>query len=736
MGNTLSNSTLFRPTEPSYDDELKNLIYIPELMNIDVNKFWNDKTYEIFNKEENIKELHNKKFPALFLYYSKDLKSKHTIMYFHSNSCDLGQIYDELNHLHEHLHANILAIEYVGFGLCYLEGSTNQYNINRRALAAYNFLKSLNIKNENILLFGRSIGTGVASKLAYNLKLIGVSLAGIILHSPYISIEKLVEDYFTYSSYFIENIYDNYKNLSFLSNNNDSDIPLLLIHGKEDEIIHVSHSEYLMKNLNNKFKQASYPTDSYHNYYYVIDDLGIPIKIFLQTLSKSKNAKCVDINIPKAYFYRELIYYRINGLDETFKRLNEDEKNKKTNDKKTTKEESPKESSKDIFKDICFIDKLTKKKDSKKKDKKDKNTNITCTNIINNNLSNDVTIKNITNHNITNKEQEYTDQSTQKNNNTCSQKGDSIYSIIKNKYIKNTHENNFKKNYTSSKKHYNKNDEEKEKSNIKENNVMHKKDENKFSKQKEGDIKKNKNIEKYNIEENVNKKSKETKNTKNTKNAKTSKGYTNMSNKNHDKYIINEEKKKKKKNINNINKVTSSSSKKNFNDHYENNLFDKWDGKIYCTKNKKEIEESDEQNEFKTNVEQNISSCESNQRNKKGTNDDNKKNIYIKECNIYDINSIYNNKKKQEIFDYDNDNINTFKRNLSSGNLDKDKNHTLYNEIYKDEHPKHVYEENKKFPIINYKINDFKYYIKNNIINKEKIDNIVEVVINNLNEKK
>ncbi|SOV75231.1 alpha/beta hydrolase, putative [Plasmodium sp. gorilla clade G3] len=732
MGNTLSNSTLFRPTEPSYDDELKNLVYIPELMNIDVNKFWNDKTYEIFNKEENIKELHNKKFPSLFLYYTKDVKTKHTIMYFHSNSCDLGQIYDELNHLHEYLHANILAIEYIGFGLCYLEGSTNQYNINRRALAAYNFLKSLNIKSENILLFGRSIGTGVATKLAYNLKLIGVSVAGIILHSPYISIEKLVEDYFTYSSYFIENIYDNYKNLSFLSNNNDSDIPLLLIHGKEDEIIHVSHSEYLMKNLNNKFKHASYPTDSYHNYYYVIDDLGIPIKIFLETLSKSKNAKCVDINIPKAYFYRELIYYRINGFDETFKRVNEDEKNKKTNNKKTTKEES----SKDTFNDICSIDKLTKKKNSKKKDKKEKSTNITCTNIINNNLSNDVSIQNITNPDMKNKEQEYTDQSTQKNNNTCSKKGDSIYSIIKNEYIRNTHENNLKKNYMSSKKQYHKYYEEKKKSNIKQHNVMHKEDENKFSKQNDIDIKKNKHLDKYNIEENVNKKSKETKNTK------TSKGYPSILNKNHYKDIINEEnKKKKKKNMNNVNiNIVTSSSKKNFNDHYENNLFDKWDGKIYCTKKKKKTEESDEKNKFNTNVEQNISSCESNERNKKGTNDDNnvdnKKNIYIKECNIYDINSINNNKDKYEICNYDNDNINTFKRNSSSSNLDKDKNYTLYNEKYKDEHPKHVHEKNKQFPIIHYKIEDFKYYIKNNIINKEKIDNIVEVVINNLNEKK
>ncbi|SBS80115.1 alpha/beta hydrolase, putative [Plasmodium ovale curtisi] len=355
MGNTLSNTALFRPTEPSYEEDLKNLVYIPELMDIDVNKFWGDKTFEIFNRDENIKELSKKKFPALFLYQPKELKSKHTIMYFHSNSCDLGQIYDEMVNLYEYLHVNILAIEYVGFGLCYLEGSTNQYNINRRALAAYNFLISIHMKSENILLFGRSIGTGVATKLAYNLKLLNKDIAGIILHSPYISIEKLVEDYITYSSYIIENIYDNLKNLSVLSNNNDLDTPLLIIHGKEDEVINVYHSEFLIKNLNNKFKIASYPEDSYHNYYYVIDvrhekgdhpmrerccaslfivvhpcaafelnrdvvaascsilplptsqDLGVPIKTFLDTHSKSRLENCVDVIVPKSFLKKEEI---------------------------------------------------------------------------------------------------------------------------------------------------------------------------------------------------------------------------------------------------------------------------------------------------------------------------------------------------------------------------------------------------------------------------------------------
>ncbi|CRH03145.1 alpha/beta hydrolase, putative [Plasmodium relictum] len=316
MGNSLSNTALFRPTEPSYDEDLKDLVFIPELLGIDVNKFWNDETFEIFNKEENIKSLKNKKFPALFLYFSKELKTKHTIIYFHSNSCDLGQIYEELLHLQGHLHANILAIEYVGFGLCYLEGSSNQYNINRRALAAYNFLINLNMKSENILLFGRSIGTGVATKLVYNLKLLGKNVGGIILHAPFISIEKLVEDYFSYSSYFIENIYDNFKNLQIISNNNDSDIPLLLIHGKEDEIIGVSHSEFLMKNLNNKYKNASYPNDSYHNYYYVIDDLGIPIKTFLETSSKSQYQKSIDIVIPKVFLQKETTKEIINHLNE------------------------------------------------------------------------------------------------------------------------------------------------------------------------------------------------------------------------------------------------------------------------------------------------------------------------------------------------------------------------------------------------------------------------------------
>ncbi|KJP89253.1 hypothetical protein AK88_01131 [Plasmodium fragile] len=297
-----------------YGEDLQNLVYIPELLNIDVEKFWGDKTFEIFNKEENVKELHKRKFAAIFL-YSTTLRTNHTIMYFHSNSCDLGQIYDEMCNLHEHLQANILAIEYTGFGLCYLSGSPNQYNINRRALAAYNFLKSLNLKSEQIVLFGRSIGTGVATKLAYNLKLLGDDVGGIILHSPYVSIEKLVEEYFTYSSYIIENIYDNFKNLSALSKGDDSDTPLLLIHGKEDEVIGVSHSEFLMQNLNNKFKTAFYPADSYHNYYYVIDDLGVPSKTFLDTQSKSRHEKCVDIIVPKSFLKKELETYRVLTAD-------------------------------------------------------------------------------------------------------------------------------------------------------------------------------------------------------------------------------------------------------------------------------------------------------------------------------------------------------------------------------------------------------------------------------------
>ncbi|SCL96867.1 alpha/beta hydrolase, putative [Plasmodium chabaudi chabaudi] len=311
MGGALSSTALFRPTSPSYEDDLKNLIYIPELLHINPSKYLENKQFEIFNKDENINELSKSKFPALFFYYSKKLKTKHTVMYFHSNSCDLGQIYEELYTLHEFLHINILAIEYVGFGLSYLEGSPNQYNINRRALAAYHFLKSLNLNPENIILFGRSIGTGVATKLAHNVKLMGDNIGGIILHSPYISIEKLVEDYVSYSSYLIENIYDNFKNLTPLSNNDDSDAPFLLIHGKDDEVINISHSEYLIKNLNNKFKSSFYPEDSSHNCYYVIDDIAIPTKKFLCTLSKSRHQKKTEILLSLSYLRKELAIFEI-----------------------------------------------------------------------------------------------------------------------------------------------------------------------------------------------------------------------------------------------------------------------------------------------------------------------------------------------------------------------------------------------------------------------------------------
>ncbi|VWU49656.1 alpha/beta hydrolase, putative [Hepatocystis sp. ex Piliocolobus tephrosceles] len=348
MGNTISTTALFHPNESTYEDNLNGLVFIPELMDIDVDTFLGNATFEVLHKDDNIKELKKKKFPALFLYHPNETKTKETIMYYHSNSCDLGDIYEELHYLYKYLHVNILAIEYVGFGLCYLEGSTNQYNINRRALAAYNFLCSLNLKSENILLFGRSIGTGAATKLAYILKLLNKNVGGIILHAPFISIQKLAEDYTKYASYFIENIYDNYKNLTVLSNNNDLDTPILIIHGQKDEVINIYHSQFLIENLKNKFIQHSYPEDSYHNEYYIIDDLGIPIKSFIKTFRKTEQGEPVEIVIPKNFLIKKFVESKKKTVSHGIKKKKV-EQNEEGNDnvnqlKKRSKELKHKES--------------------------------------------------------------------------------------------------------------------------------------------------------------------------------------------------------------------------------------------------------------------------------------------------------------------------------------------------------------------------------------------------------
>lgn len=244
-----------------------------------------------FQKDEVARS--SRRFPGLWFggYH------RHTLLYFHGNSTDLGDIYDELMVLTRFLECNCLAIEYPGYGVC-SSILIDPKLINTWGNAAVRWLVELGVAPESIIPFGRSIGTGPAAVVAATMVKTGLQPGGLILHSPFLSIHKIVAHYSYFGTWVISNHWDTESCLSQLR----PSTPLLIIHGVNDEVIPVTHGRQLLDSyaVHPSLKDGFFPADSPHNAYLIIEDLGIPIKSFLRIKSLSRNNHRKEIIIPRS----------------------------------------------------------------------------------------------------------------------------------------------------------------------------------------------------------------------------------------------------------------------------------------------------------------------------------------------------------------------------------------------------------------------------------------------------
>lgn len=117
-----------------------------------------------------------RQLPALFL----DQKARVTLLFSHGNAEDLGMIYDWLVVLSLELRVNVLAYDYEGYGRA--GGSPCERGCFAAIDAAYAYLvDGLSVPPSNIVLYGRSLGTGPSLYLAARLAKLGVRLGGLIL---------------------------------------------------------------------------------------------------------------------------------------------------------------------------------------------------------------------------------------------------------------------------------------------------------------------------------------------------------------------------------------------------------------------------------------------------------------------------------------------------------------------------------------------------------------------------
>ncbi|KAH0481325.1 MAG: hypothetical protein KVP17_000052 [Porospora cf. gigantea B] len=168
-----------------------------------------------------------------------------TVLYFHGNSCDLGDMLEELQWLSKQSNVNVMAMEFPGYGVAQTDGTTPG-ELDHWARCCYFWLVKRGYHAHSIVLYGRSIGTGPAAKLASWCRQRGPKgynkFGGLILVSPYKSIRSLAKDYAGLAQLLVHrHLWNTELHLHQIKDCTKT----LIIHGVNDEVIPVAHSEAL-----------------------------------------------------------------------------------------------------------------------------------------------------------------------------------------------------------------------------------------------------------------------------------------------------------------------------------------------------------------------------------------------------------------------------------------------------------------------------------------------------------
>ncbi|MBF2067513.1 MAG: alpha/beta hydrolase [Calothrix sp. C42_A2020_038] len=156
--------------------------------------------------------------------------AKYTILYAHGNAEDLGDIRQVLEELNK-LGFSVFAYDYRGYGTS--QGTPSEQNTYKDIDTAYNYLTQvLKLAPQQIIVYGRSVGGGSAVDLAAR-----KPIAGLILESTFTSAFRVRVPFPILP-------FDRFSNIDKID---DIKSPVLIMHGKEDNVVPFYHSQQLFE---------------------------------------------------------------------------------------------------------------------------------------------------------------------------------------------------------------------------------------------------------------------------------------------------------------------------------------------------------------------------------------------------------------------------------------------------------------------------------------------------------
>jgi fermentation-respiration switch protein FrsA (DUF1100 family) len=204
-------------------------------------------------------------------YHEKNLKDYKTLVYFHGNAGSLENRIHKLNHFQD-MNINFLIVAWRGFNGN--KGKPSEKGLYVDGKSAIDWLIKKGVDEKNLILYGESLGTGVATHLAQN-----KNYAGVILETPFTSMVDAAKNFYPYIpiNLLLKDKFENFKKVKNINT------PILVMHGEVDQIVPFSMGKKIYEIANNP--KYSYFT-KYDNHMMEYDEnLVLALKSFFNSLN-------------------------------------------------------------------------------------------------------------------------------------------------------------------------------------------------------------------------------------------------------------------------------------------------------------------------------------------------------------------------------------------------------------------------------------------------------------------
>ena len=209
-------------------------------------------------------------------WYKPAKETNPTMIYLHGNAGNIGTRVPFVRHF-LNKGFGVLLLEYRGYGGN--KGKPTEQGLYQDGRAGMRFLHQQGIKPEQIVIYGESLGSGVATMLAVEYK-----ICALILQSPFSSFIDLARYHYPWLLMKPWDRFDSIKRIPM------SVAPLLILHGQNDSIVPYSQGFALFEQAHEPKKMLHFEHIG-HNDLQHVPDVADKIIVFIAQYCEGVNEK-------------------------------------------------------------------------------------------------------------------------------------------------------------------------------------------------------------------------------------------------------------------------------------------------------------------------------------------------------------------------------------------------------------------------------------------------------------